>query len=65
MGLTSLNEKQAPSLRRVINKDIEASVIPPPNPSLASNIDDSNITVTEDMEDSDYVSTLRDPNEDQ
>jgi hypothetical protein len=31
---------------------------------LASNIDDCNITVTEEEEDSDYVSILRDVNED-
>jgi hypothetical protein len=52
-------------LRRVINKDIEASSIPAPNHSLASDIDSGDITVTEELEDSDYVSTLRDPNEEQ
>ena len=65
MSATSMNQLPAQLLRRVINKDIEASVLPPPNPSLASNIDDSSITITEDPEDSDYVSTLRDPNEEQ
>ena len=47
----------------IINKDFEANSIAPPNHSQASNIDDFNITVTEEDEDSDYVSTLRDPNE--
>jgi hypothetical protein len=60
-----MNQLPAQLLRRVINKDIETSIIPTPNHSLASNIDDRSITVTEDPKDSDYVSTLRDPNDEQ
>jgi hypothetical protein len=58
------NEYQVSRIRHIINKDIETSSIAPLNHSLASNIDDFNITVTEEDEDSDYVSTLRDVNED-
>ena len=65
MSATSINQHLISSLRLIINKDIEASITSPPNHSLASNIDDNNITVTEHLEDSDYVSTLRDVNEDE
>ena len=65
MSPTSTNQLQVSLLRRVVNNDIEVSIIAPPNHSLASNIDDRNITATDDIEDSDYVSTLRDPNEEQ
>ena len=58
ISATSMNGNQVSRVRRIINKDIEA-----PNHSQASNIDDLNITVTKEDEDSDYVSTLRDPNE--
>ena len=60
-----MNDNQVSRVRRIINKDIEANSIEAPNHSQASNIDDFNITVTEEDEDSDYVSTLRDPNEEQ
>jgi hypothetical protein len=53
-----------PESERIINKDIEANSIEAPNHSQASNIDDFNITLTEEEEDSDYVSTLRDEKED-
>ena len=65
MSATSINQHLISSLRLIINKDIEASIISPPNHSLASNIDDNIFTVTEHLEDSDYVSTLRDVNEDE
>ena len=65
MSATSINPHHISSLRLIINKDIETSIISPPNHSLASNIDGSNFTVTEHLEDSDYVSTLRDVNEDE
>ena len=58
-----MNDYQVSRVRTIINKDIEASRNVAPNNSQASNIDDCNITVTEEEEDSDYVSTLRDPNE--
>ena len=64
MPETSMNEHPVSQLRQIINKDIEVSIIAPPNNSNASGIDEGNITVTEDKEDSDYVSTLRDVNED-
>jgi hypothetical protein len=59
--------KQFPAthLRHIINKDIEATIIAAPNHSLASEKDGGDFTVTEEVEDSDYVSTLRDPNEEQ
>ena len=63
ISATSMNDYQISQVRSIINKDIEASSIAVPNNSLARNIDDCNITVTEKEEDSDYVSTLRDPNE--
>jgi hypothetical protein len=65
MSATSKIKDPVSSLRRVINKDIEASIVRKPNHSLASDIDGGNITVTEELEDSDYVSTLRDPNEEE
>jgi len=54
-----------PMSKRMVYKVIESTIIKAPNPSLASNIDDFSITVSEDLEDSDYVSTLRDVNEDE
>jgi hypothetical protein len=63
ISATSIKDNPVHNIRRVINKDIEASMIAAPNHSLASIIDDGMITVTEEEEDSDYVSTLRDPNE--
>ena len=62
---TTMNQHPVSCFRRIINKDIEASINAPPNNSSASNMDDANITVTEEMEDSDYVSTLRDVDEDE
>jgi hypothetical protein len=60
-----MNQHPVSRFRRIINKDIEASIIAQPNHSLASDVDGSDITVTEEQEDSDYVSTLRDPGEEQ
>jgi hypothetical protein len=51
--------------KRMVYKVIESTIIKAPNPSLTSNKDDFSITVSEDLEDSDYVSTLRDVNEDE
>ncbi len=65
ISATSTNGQPVSSLRRVINKDIEEIIVCAPNHSLASEIDSGNITVTEEPEDSDYVSTLRDPNEEE
>ena len=61
---TSINENRVARPRRVISKDLEAKIIATPNQSLASNINGSSITLTEEIDDSDYVSTLRDVNED-
>jgi hypothetical protein len=63
ISVTSMNGNQISRVRGIINKEIEANSIKAPNHSQASNKDDFNITVTEEDEDSDYVSTLRDPNE--
>jgi hypothetical protein len=60
-----MNENQVSRVRRIIKKEIEVRSVAAPNHSLASNIDDCNIYATEKEEDSDYVSTLRDPNEGQ
>jgi hypothetical protein len=65
MPETSMNQHPVSQLRRIINKDIDACISAPPNNSYASGIDASNITKTEDLEDSDYVSTLRDVYEDE
>ena len=54
-----------PMSKRIVYKVIESTIIKAPKPSLASNKDDFSITVSEDLEDSDYVSTLRDVNEDE
>ena len=54
-----------PMSKRMVYKVIESTIIKAPNPSLTSNKDDFSITVSEDLEDSDYVSTLRDVNEDE
>jgi hypothetical protein len=62
ISATSINDNHVFRVRSIINKDIEASSIAAPNHSQASNKDDCNITLTEE-EDGDYVSTLRDPNE--
>ena len=51
--------------RRIIKKYIESSIISALNNSLASKNNDGEITVTEELEVSDYVLTLRDPNEEQ
>jgi len=51
--------------RRIINKDIEASITPAPNQSVDSFIEDMHIKVMQELESSDYVSTLRDPQEEQ
>jgi hypothetical protein len=65
MPATSMNQHPISQNRLIINKETEVFIIAPPNHSLASNIDGSNFTVTEHLEDSDYVSTLRDVNEDE
>ena len=54
-----------PISKRMVYKVIESTIVKAPNPSLASNVDDFSNTVSEDLEDSDYVSTLRDVNEDE
>ena len=64
-AVASMDQHPVSCLRRIINKDIEASIIPPPNHSLASDINGGSITVTEEQEESDYVSTLRDPGDEQ
>jgi hypothetical protein len=65
ISATSMNGNQVSRVRRIINKDIEANSIEAPNHSQASIIDGGSITVTEELEDRYYVSTLRDPNEKQ
>ena len=49
--------------RRIFYKDTYSSIIAAPEHSLASNIDKTFDTVTEEQQSSDYVSTLRDLNE--
>ena len=64
-AVNSMDQHPVFRFRRITNKDIEASIIAPPNLYLASDIDGGSITVTEEQEESDYVSTLRDPGEEQ
>ena len=45
---TSMDQHPVCRFRRIINKDIEASIIAPPNHSLASDINGGSITVTEE-----------------
>ena len=49
--------------RRIINKDIEASITLPPNQSVDSFFEDVQIKVMEELEISDYVSKLQNPDE--
>ena len=65
ISAASVNEHPVSRFRDIINKDIESSIIAAPNHSLDSKINDGEITVTEELEVSDYVSTLRDPNEEE
>ena len=51
--------------RRIINKDIEASITQPLHQSVDSVFEDVHIKVMQELESRDYVSTLRDPNEEQ
>jgi hypothetical protein len=59
--------KQCPAthLRHIISKDIEATFIAAPNHFLASDLEGGDFTAKEEVEDSDYVLILRDPNEEQ
>jgi hypothetical protein len=49
--------------RRIINKDIEAIITPTPNQSVDSVFEDMHIKVMQEVESSDYVSTLQNPDE--
>jgi hypothetical protein len=60
---STMGEPPLTRSRRIINKDIEASITPPPNQSVDSVFDDMHIRVMQELESSDYVSTLQDPDE--
>ena len=50
--------------RPIINIDIEASITAAPNQSVDSALEHTHNKVMQELESSDYVSTLQDPNED-
>jgi hypothetical protein len=58
---TSMNKHPVSRFRRIINKDIEAVITAAPNQSVDSVFEDMHIKVMQELESSDYVSTLRDP----
>ena len=49
--------------RRIINKDIEAIITATPHQSVDSVFEDMHIKVMQELESSDYVSTLQNPDE--
>ena len=50
-------------VRNIVRKETEPCMNVAPNQSEASNLDETHEAVMEELESSDYVSTLRDPNE--
>ena len=61
----SLNVHPISRCRRIVHKEIDSSVIVAPALSLATQIEDLLDIVIEEKQSSDYVSTLRDPNEEE
>ena len=59
----AMGERPLIRSRRIINKDIEARITPAPNQSVDSFIEDMHIKVMQELESSDYVSTLQNPDE--
>ena len=60
---TPIRESPLTRSRRNINKDIEAIMIAAPNQSVDSVFEDMHIKVMQELESSDYVSTLQNPDE--
>jgi hypothetical protein len=58
-----IGERLLTRSRRIINKDIEAVITAAPNQSVDSVFEDVHIKVMQELESSDYVSTLQNPDE--
>jgi hypothetical protein len=59
----AMGERPLTRSRRIINKDIEAIITAAPNHSEDSVFKDVHIKVIQELESSDYVSTLQNPYE--
>ena len=59
----AMGERPLTRSRCIINKDIEAIITQPPNQSVDSVFEDMHIKVMQELESSDYVSTLQNPDE--
>jgi hypothetical protein len=59
----AMGERPLTRSRRIINKDIEAIITSAPNHSVDSVFEDMHIKVMQELESSDYVSTLQNPDE--
>ena len=59
----AMGERPLTRSRRIINKDIEAGITQPPNQSVDSVFDEMHLKVMQELESSDYVSTLQNPDE--
>ena len=60
-----MGERTLTRSRRIINKDIKGGITQPPYQSVDSVFEDMNIKVMQELESSDYVSTLQNPDEEQ
>ena len=60
---SAMGERPLTRSRRIINKDIEAIITATPHQSVDSVFEDMNIKVMQELESSDYVSTLQNPDE--
>ena len=60
---TEIGERPLTRSRRITNKDIEAVITAAPNQSVDSAFEDLHIKVMQELESSDYVSTLQNPDE--
>ena len=59
----AMKERPITRSRCIINKDMEAIITQPPNQSVDSVFEDMHIKVMQELESSDYVSTLQNPDE--
>ena len=59
----AMGERPLTGSRCIINKYIEAGITQPPNQSVDSVFEDMHIKVMQELESSDYVSTLQNPDE--
>lgn len=63
VGGSSVVPPQTTMVTQAVNNEADSSMNVAPNQSEASNLDETLRAVMEELESSDYVSTLRDPNE--